>query len=60
NTVEGLVHISTLPEGSYEFDGLITLRDALSNRQFRVGDAVKVTCTKADVSCGNIDFSLAE
>lgn len=59
NTVEGLVHISNLPDGNYEFDGAITLRDNLSGRAFRVGDSVKIVCVKADVSSGKIDFNLA-
>lgn len=60
NTVEGLVHVSTLPEGEYSFDGVGTLQDTLSGRHWTMGQKVQVLCTKADVSGGKIDFSLIE
>lgn len=58
NTIEGLVHIDSLPHGNYEFDGGITLRDILSGKEFKVGDSINIICTKANVSSGNIDFAL--
>lgn len=56
NTVEGMVAVADFPEGQYEFDGMMEYKDTLSNRRFRVGQAVRVQCAKADVNSGNIDF----
>ncbi len=58
NTVEGLVHINTLPEGYYNYDGYFALNDEYSDRSFCAGDRVRVVCAKADVNSGNIDFEL--
>lgn len=58
NTVEGLVHVSALPQGDYEFDGMATLNEKLSGKSYRIGQPVRVLCTKADVSGGKVDFSL--
>ena len=60
NTVEGLVHVNTLPEGYYEYDGYFALVDEYSKRSFKAGDKVKVVCAKADVNSGKIDFELAD
>ena len=59
NTVEGLVHINTLPEGFYSFDGYFALNDEYSDKSFKAGDTVRVVCARADVNSGNIDFELA-
>lgn len=59
NTVEGLVHINTLPEGYYEFDGYFSIKDEYSSNSYSAGDRVKVICAKADVNSGKIDFELA-
>lgn len=59
NTVEGLVHINTLPEGYYEFDGYFSIKDEYSDRCFMAGNRVKIICAKADVNSGRIDFELA-
>ncbi len=59
NTVEGLVHIETLGNGTYDYDGFITLTECLSGKRYRVGDKIRVKCVKADVSGGKVDFSLA-
>lgn len=58
NTVEGLVHADSLTDGIYEFDGVVSYRSLTSGKKYTVGDEVKVICAKADVSSGNIDFSL--
>lgn len=60
NTVEGLVSTDSLPKGVYEFDGIYTMKDALSGKEFSIGNNVKVKCVKADVSSGNIDFVLSD
>ncbi len=59
DTIEGLVHINTLPEGNYIYDGFFTIADEFSSAAFSVGDQVKVLCSRADVNSGNIDFEIA-
>ncbi len=60
NTVEGLVRVETLTDGSYDFDGMICFTNMLTGRKYTIGDPVKVVCSKAEVSSGRIDFDLAE
>lgn len=60
NSVEGLVHLHSLPEDTYDIDGAISLTARLSGRRYRVGDAVRVLVLRADVSSGQVDFSLAD
>ena len=57
NTVEGLLKVDNLPEGEYDFDGLIEYKNLLNGKTYRVGDPIKVICISVDVSAGNIDFS---
>ena len=58
--VEGLAHISTLPEDYYQFDPLKhTLAGERSGRRFRLGDPVKVQVARVDLDQGQIDFVLA-
>lgn len=59
DTVEGLVHINTLPNDIYESNGNFTIRGIYSGRTFSAGDKVKVVCVKADVNSGNVDFEIA-
>ncbi|MCC8041918.1 MAG: ribonuclease R [Oscillospiraceae bacterium] len=55
NTVEGLVRIETLPDGTYEFDGLFNLsRDGVV--LYAVGQRVRVRCVGTDISSGKVDF----
>lgn len=58
NTVEGLVHVNSLPEGYYNYDGYFTLSDEYSGKSYSVGDRVTVICSRADVNSGKIDFDL--
>lgn len=60
NTVEGLVHINTLEDDTYEYDGLVSLKGERSGKIFALGDKVKVQCTAAKVNSGNIDFRVVE
>lgn len=60
NTVEGLVHVSTLPEGDWINDDGIEFREEPGTRCYRLGDTVHVQCTKVDVNSGNVDFDLIE
>lgn len=56
NSVEGFLKIENLPAGEYDFDGLLELRERNGGQRYRVGDTVRVKCTAADVSSGNVDF----
>lgn len=58
NTVEGLVHIKTLTDGVYEYDGEFTLKGV--GRDYSIGDKVRVKCVAADVNSGNVDFTAVE
>jgi len=60
NTVEGLVHINTLEDDTYEYDGLVSLKGERSGKVFALGDKVKVQCTASNVNSGNIDFSIVK
>lgn len=59
--VEGLVHISTLPEDYYQFD---PIRHALlgerNKRRFQIGDPVKIQVARVDLDQREMDFVLAE
>lgn len=60
NSVEGLVHIRTLPEGEYDYTEPVALTEKFSGASYSLGDTVKVLCASVDVSEGNIDFVLDE
>ncbi|MDL2214314.1 ribonuclease R [Clostridia bacterium OttesenSCG-928-O13] len=60
NTVEGLVHTTLLSEHRLELKEGVSLYDAVSGREYRIGDAVRVKVVGVDVSQGNIDFALAD
>ncbi len=56
NTIEGLVHVNSMPECNLEYDGMMSLKDTISGTTFTAGDRVRILCAKADVNSGNIDF----
>ncbi len=58
NTVEGLVHVATLPESDWINDDSIAFREEQGTASYRLGDTVRVQCTKTDINSGNIDFQL--
>lgn len=59
--VEGLVHISALPEDYYQFDPIKHLLSGeRSGRNFRLGDPVKIQVARVDLDQAKIDFVLAE
>lgn len=59
--VEGLVHISTLPDDYYQFDPIKhALFGERAGRRFRLGDAVKIRVVRVDLDQRTIDFVLAE
>lgn len=60
NSVEGLVHIRTLPEGEYDYSEPVALTEKFSGVSYELGDTVQIVCASVDVSSGNIDFVLDE
>ena len=58
NTVEGLVHVASLPESDWINDENIAFREEQGDISYRLGDTVRVQCTKIDVNSGNVDFAL--
>ncbi len=59
NTVEGLVHISSIVDDYYVFnDRNYTLAGNHTGRKFVIGDPVKVLLAKVDVNEAKIDFEL--
>ena len=60
NTVEGLVHIRTLPEGEYDYTEPVSLTERFTGRSYTLGQTVQVVCAAVSVSDGTIDFVLDE
>ncbi len=60
NTVEGLVHVASLPESDWINDDSIAFREEQGTKCYRLGDSVRVQCTKVDVNSGNVDFALVD
>ena len=60
NTVEGLVHVASLPDSDWINDDSIAFREEQGDKCYRLGDTVRVQCTKIDVNSGNVDFALVE
>lgn len=58
DTVEGLVHIRTLPEGEYDYSELVSLTERFSGVSYTLGQTVQVICSAVNVSDGIIDFVL--
>jgi ribonuclease R len=58
NTIEGLVHVRSLPEGEYDYSEPTTLTERFSGVSYKLGDTVRVICAAANVSDGKIDFVL--
>ena len=57
NTIEGLIHMTTLPE-FYQFnERTLSLHGEKSGKVFRVGQSIKVKVLKADKETGDIDFA---
>lgn len=58
NTIEGLIRPEALPDGEYDFDGILEYRHLQTGKTYRIGDSIRVVCTGADVNSGNIDFAV--
>ena len=61
NTVEGMVHVSTLDDDYYEYDpDSYSLLGRRKKRRFRLGDTVRIRVAKVNVEDSTIDFALAD
>lgn len=59
--VEGLVHISSLPQDYYHFEPeKQRLKGERSGRSYRLGDGLDVVVARVDLDERNIDFELAD
>ncbi|WP_127849163.1 ribonuclease R [Lacticaseibacillus hulanensis] len=59
NTVEGLVHISTMDDDYYQFvEKQMALVGGRTHKMYRIGQAVRVHLENVDVEQRNIDFKL--
>ncbi|MDD2361972.1 MAG: ribonuclease R [Oscillospiraceae bacterium] len=56
NSVEGLVHIDSLPESELSYDEVASLTDRRGRPVYTVGDEIRVRVVSTDVSAGQIDF----
>ncbi|MEX1377559.1 MAG: ribonuclease R [Eubacteriales bacterium] len=61
STIEGLVHMNELNDDYYIYieDGYM-LQGQHKGKTYKLGDKVKVVCTRADVADCKIDFTLAD
>lgn len=61
NTVEGLVHITSLTDDYYEYlENSYELMGEATNRRYKLGQKVKVSVVKADTLLRTVDFEIAE
>lgn len=60
NTVEGMISLDALPNDDYAFDGFFTLSALSGGQSYTIGQPMRVTCVKANVASGNIDFVPAD
>jgi len=59
--VEGLIHISNLPDDYYQFDAVKhVLLGERTGRRFGLGDPIKIQVGRVDLDKREIDFVLAE
>lgn len=56
NTIEGLIHITTLPEFYHYNERTMSLHGEKSGKVFKVGQQIRVKLTRADKETGDIDF----
>ena len=61
NTVEGLVHISNIPDDYYIYDEkLHCLIGERLKKIYRLGDVIKIKVVKTDIESRTIDFAIEE
>lgn len=57
NTVEGLIHVTNLPEFFHYNERTMTLQGEKSGVVFRVGQSIRIKLVRADKATGEIDFA---
>ena len=61
NTVEGLIHIATLPDDYYYYDeNAYEMVGEDSGRRFKLGQRVKVLVREVDTMTRTVNFALVE
>lgn len=61
NTIEGLVHITALDDDYYIYDEIhLCLIGERTKKKYKLGDTVKVTCSRVDIPNREIFFDLIE
>ncbi len=61
NTVEGLVHITSLTDDYYEYlEETYELMGEATNRRYKLGQKVKVKAVRADTLLRTVDFEIAD
>lgn len=61
NTIEGLIHITALDDDYYVYDEAhLSLIGERTKKVYRLGDAVKVKCSKVDIPNREIFFDMIE
>ena len=59
NTVEGLVHVSSMNDDYYQYnEKTLTLIGDHTKKTYQIGDVVKVRLTRVLIEERNIDFEL--
>jgi ribonuclease R len=58
NTIEGLVHISTLKERFVYDEKNLSLKSLESDKEYNIGQEVKIKVVKVNKLLGQIDFIL--
>jgi ribonuclease R len=59
NSVEGMCRIESLEGGWYEYDDKnLAIVNPTNHASYALGDKVRVICTRAEVSTGQVDFEL--
>lgn len=56
NTIEGLIHVTNLPEYFHYNERSMTLQGEKSGLVFAVGQPIRIRLTRADKATGEIDF----
>ncbi|MEQ9763138.1 ribonuclease R [Streptococcus sp. ZJ151] len=56
NTIEGLIHVTTLPEFYHYNERSMSLKGETSGKVFKVGQPIRIKLTRADKETGDIDF----
>ncbi|MFV8211656.1 ribonuclease R [Streptococcus pluranimalium] len=56
NTIEGLIHVTTLPEFYNYNERTMSLQGEKSGKVFKLGQPIRIKLTRADKETGDIDF----